>query len=864
MARKVQLRHLHELEEHLEVIASGDTWSNRRASCAGCHKTERPLCKTPKGKVCASCAIAVLRMVADKEELAAWHFSRFREALSPEGELRSRLTILWRFQEAAELTSKQSSEDVDALRQDLVRNLGYAEPHPLAQRVRQAAHETCVTIGESIVPLLLDMCEADPWQFYANIVLSVGKIAPENTAVQTLMENAAQDTNPKVRGCVLTAISEHDTPWARKVFRALAHDADPLVRELIPLVTEAWGKTDRKSQTQTPKVVIETPIETIVEKSYSADTLKKLYLCYLHHFFNENDFVVKGNFSVNKLKKTELVRLLSTVYSDKDLFHELLSHLSEGVRNVLDLLVWDGGEHRVETLRKMFQTEIMKTEEKQKYGKTVSEETIRDEYLLFRFRTHYRYTNYTYSLYLPDELRKQFKTCLPIPKEADILPFDHIEDTEFVYEDGDQIISQIRLFCSYIQQGHLKSSKNSDKILKTALRQMAGYCNILEFYENKDKALQFMRTQLLTDFLTKAQISESGDPPQELLKQIFHDFFTAKKTKWYEGYKLNGLLYHLKGMHNVRSGYHGQSHEKNERNVRQSLFSLLKKMPPSQWVSAENLLKYSLYRDIDLDIVDRGAAKRYLSFHKKNEGDRKYSYRSYEQVYVTFGLYHEALLKPFFRAVLFLFASFGILDLAYNLPENKVIREKDHEHLSVFDGLKYIRLTGLGAYILGVADDYGKTPDEEVAKITLDENRLIISMEGKDPLLSLVLKKLGDKISENCYKVDYNSFLKTCTTKEEIEQKVALFKDQISADPPRVWQDFLDELLGKVNPLIPKGTMIVYKLKPEKELISLIAKDEILKKYVLKAENYHILVDSMHRSKVKKRLEGFGYFIDRM
>jgi len=72
----------------------------------------------------------------------------------------------------------------------------------------------------------------------------------------------------------------------------------------------------------------------------------------------------------------------------------------------------------------------------------------------------------------------------------------------------------------------------------------------------------------------------------------------------------------------------------------------------------------------------------------------------------------------------------------------------------------------------------------------------------------------------------------------------------------------LDEVLDKINPLTRRPKMAVYKLASNKELISLMARDEVLKKYIAKAEGYHILIEASNVKKVKKRLEEFGYFID--
>jgi hypothetical protein len=124
----------------------------------------------------------------------------------------------------------------------------------------------------------------------------------------------------------------------------------------------------------------------------------------------------------------------------------------------------------------------------------------------------------------------------------------------------------------------------------------------------------------------------------------------------------------------------------------------------------------------------------------------------------------------------------------------------------------------------------------------------------------MVLGQLADKISENCYKVTFGSFLKSCDTRDDIEGKVSLFRKQVSAKPPRIWEDFLNGILDKIDPLIPEPDLSVFKLKEHPELIELMARDEVLQKYILKAEGYHVLISARNLYKVKKRLEAFGYF----
>ncbi|MDM8526200.1 HEAT repeat domain-containing protein [Desulfococcaceae bacterium HSG8] len=857
--RKIIRKFIKELKDHLECIESESSWiENQAVRCMGCREQKTATaCKTPIGHICISCTESALKTLGEQEEIAAWHFSRFKDALSPEGEFRWRLAVLWRYKEAETLTSKQSPQDVDTLKRSLVQNLGYILPHPLAQCVRQTAYETCVAAGKDILPLLLEMCETEPWQFYSNIVLSAGKIAPGNKEVRALLEKAVQDPNPEVKGRVLTALSDYDTPWSRGILDKLRSDPDPLIRDIIPEVIARWESALAKASDQRLREKSDSPpmtgTEKIIDDVYDVDSLRKLYRCYLHHFS------YKGKPSAGKMKKRELVRMFARVCSDEEHFRKFLSFLPEDVKKILNTLIWEGGERPVKKFEKKLNIKII-TVKKIPFG-NMTRDIVHDNYALFNVRRKFLYSgsngsSYKYYLYLHDDLSKLFRKYLPLPSDAGLIPLDTIEKSDFTYEDKDQIISQIKLFHSYVHQGNLAFSKSTGKILVSSLRQMVSYCNIGEFYDDKDKLLQYMKTRLIIDFLVNAG-KEPIDNPLEFLKKLFTDFFIGKASG---GYKLNELLYHLKGIHNLRSGYHEQSHRKNERVVRTSLWALVKKLPVSQWISIENLLHYCFYRDVSLEIVSKGFAERYLSFNRGYEEDGGYS--GYEQVNIVPALYRDALLTPFIKGVMFLFAGFGVLDIAYDLPENEHLREKDSKYLSIFDGLKYIRMTKRGAYVTGLTDGYDVEIREEEATAILDENRLMITMKGRDRLKTLALEKIGKRISDNCYKVDYSSFLKECYSKQDIRQKIKMFRERISSEPPRIWREFIDKILDRTDPVNIRKTMNVYKLKPDKELITLVAKDEILKRYILKAENYHILVDSKNLSRVKARLEEFGYFTD--
>jgi hypothetical protein len=147
------------------------------------------------------------------------------------------------------------------------------------------------------------------------------------------------------------------------------------------------------------------------------------------------------------------------------------------------------------------------------------------------------------------------------------------------------------------------------------------------------------------------------------------------------------------------------------------------------------------------------------------------------------------------------------------------------------------------------------------AKIEIDEHKTLLSIYGEDPIKQMALEAVGQRINKSSYMVNYQSFLKECYTRNEVENKIQFFRDNIVEKPPAIWEDFFRKLLARMNPLEPVPDLAVFRVKPDRELLRLLITDTLLKKYVIRAENQHLLIRTVDVSKVKKRLTFFGFFI---
>lgn len=606
-------------------------------------------------------------------------------------------------------------------------------------------------------------------------------------------------------------------------------------------------------------------IPALLDSAYRLIDLRGFMSRYGPALMETIPFSFNNRSGIQNASKKELIREFAKVFTSREHFNAFLSVLDEPVRRVLFHLVWEAGDHSAALLSRLHGAAFLLPHDDKNTRLFRPTEHIDPKYMLFRYNEQFTYRlfdpeRHLYA-YLPDDLRDLFKAFLPPPPGYDLDFLDEIDSTEHIFRNEGQIISSLDLIMAYIDQGHLKFSKSGEKVLVRSLKEMAEYCRVEEFYRSGDPAVKYMRASLLTEFILDSVMPDIADPVHRFKKLILKQLFgtSARPSR----YRLRDLLFHLNGFPQLESSYAAPSLQEKEERVRIHLFDLFSRLSTDHWVSLGNLYTYCLYRGKDFEIVDRYQATHFLYYSQEDTEDQ-YVYTS-RRTPVNNPLYGPAMLAPFVKGFMFLAAGFGLVDIAYDPPENNPsVRRKGKPYVSVFDGLRYVRLSRLGAYVLGKSGAYAAAVEAPTARLALDDRRLLITLEGEDKLKTLTLEKIGEPISESAFRVTHASFLKGCNNEADIQQKMKLFREQISDDPPAVWTDFLKNIQVRINPLTRAGNTVLYKLKPDPELISLVATDPILKEHILKAEDYHIAVENKHLRTVMDRLASFGYFIDKV
>jgi hypothetical protein len=284
-----------------------------------------------------------------------------------------------------------------------------------------------------------------------------------------------------------------------------------------------------------------------------------------------------------------------------------------------------------------------------------------------------------------------------------------------------------------------------------------------------------------------------------------------------------------------------------------AMLDTVKQLPQDKWISAQNLHGYILSRTIDIKGVEGWVVNNYL---KINE-----TFTSASRSTSATNISIEPLVKiPYINGSVFLLAAFGLLEIMYTgINTNKF----GETYYSPYDGLKFLRLTPLGAYILGLTKSYEPQHTSPKNKLHFSEDSLTILAEGDLSVIDIMLARFTEKEGNGRYRVTSAVFFKDCKDLAGIDAKINLFKKTISVRLPRYWDAAFAEWKANAKKVTEKITTHVFEIPSgEKELQNLLAKDGVLKNIILKAEGFNILVERGNIPKFKQRLKEFGYFVE--
>jgi hypothetical protein len=556
------------------------------------------------------------------------------------------------------------------------------------------------------------------------------------------------------------------------------------------------------------------------DKSYSAPILQSL--------FHDKDFkgwllsqskniksLPKDFVNKNKWLKAETRGILIEIIENQETFGSFLKLLGDDTFNAIYNIAWRGPLDKDEL-------------------------KINSQWRII-FQSWYKHNRYFYDV--PDLIKIEIRKMMSPPKSFNLEGEKDVK-TEFKFTYDDKVIGEIIVFNQAFQQDSIEFSKK-DEARKSSLSKFYKQFKYQEFYPTDRKDLpQFLRSYCFFSYLYKnignKILEESFVDPVQNIKALINELSKCKSAS-----DLKLWCPHLRNVDSYSL----------DSKVNLKILNLFKKLPKSRWVNIDDLMGYVKVNDFDIKIRNNESYSWYdIYYLKKDE-----RYYGSNKIKINNQNEKDLMLLPILKAKSFLFASFGLFDIAYDSPINDLWKENGKEYLTIFDGLKYIRLTSLGEYVLGKTKKISNKGKQDY-KIILDEKLLIVTIEGFDPAKKFYLDSIGNKLSEHKYAINLASFTKECQGLKDVINKRDIFLKTINKSPPKIWTNLFSEAVVNYR-IFREENYMVFKVRDLAKIMPLIKRDEAISSMITFAESSLILIKHDDFKKVKNRLANMGMFI---
>jgi hypothetical protein len=587
-------------------------------------------------------------------------------------------------------------------------------------------------------------------------------------------------------------------------------------------------------------------LEDFIEKNYSLEALRKLYKNFISQIITyDGDVKLETkelNFSLQKIQKKEISKLLAKIFYNKKLFNDLLNILPEETIKVFKLLVWEKSKFKVNEIEK-----ILNLEDKILLNATKNKPIeLNNQYNFFCLEriNNNSILSYDYKIYIPEEIRNHIKDFFEPPEDIILKPVEKIEETNFKNINSNNVIKSIHLYFNYINNNKIDLTK--ERPSKAVLRNIKDYCEISEFFENREeKDLEYLKTEIFHTYLKDIDIQLDLNL-DDLLKTVFN---------YFQYYSLDLLLFHIKGKNFLKENEYFINKSKEFKSLFLKVFS---ELPYNQWIDFNNFKKSLYYRDIPM-LISKDILDSNLIYFDELKKASSYSYS--QKTFLNEENYNDIFLIPLIKGIIFLFSSIGLLDIAYNLPKNSVYLQKNQDYLTVFDELKYIKLNDIGANVLGLNSNLDYKIDEDI-KIELDQDYLIIRVSKEDKIKCSFIESISKKVKEKTYLVTKESFIANCNNIEDVLSKIKFFYQEINSSPGYIWEQFFNNLKSRIININKIENIEVFQIPNDKNLLRILFENDSLSDLFYKVEDLKIAIPKENIQIFFKKLFEVGIFVN--
>lgn len=601
------------------------------------------------------------------------------------------------------------------------------------------------------------------------------------------------------------------------------------------------------------------PVADVLERLYSVGCVAELYRnCYLP---------VSKAPAPEKPKKSAMVAALAGLLADPDLLRGFCLRMPPVLQKALLILAWAESRPLID-FEKEIGTEIVQivTGPPRRAGDyrspdvKVEQVELFDLILIENLHPYWSSTGpskTSATVRLPPAMRKFFKQGLPAPAHAEIIALEEWcgegDSTNF-YDAAGFLAEDLRGLGDGFRRGNIKRNKNGS-LAKSCLNDFRKLVPGEEFFPESGDDLSDLRLHLLVEFFNR-----NGNPlcpPENLTAESLAGFLrdTSAALVESESFVVREILRHLRpDSPGADPGF--------QKNPFCRLLALFSGLPEGRWVTAENLVAFRMYRELDLMFFN---ARKYSARQIRKAGtEQQYYYHHHgNRNWISTTNERELVIDPMIRGMAFLLAALGMLEICYNEPAGHSEWQLTERHyLTPFDGLEAVRLTPIGAFAFGHRKDLALAVHEKPkCEVHPHPDRLLVRATLPDPLTQKVLREFMEEIGPGLYRLDRTRFLRGCWNPDGIRARVEDFKRRFPAALPPFWEEYLEGLTREGLALRPELHCTIYALGDSPELARLFAADPELRDSCLRVEGRRVAIPNDEFPTVRKRLLKAGYYV---
>ena len=289
------------------------------------------------------------------------------------------------------------------------------------------------------------------------------------------------------------------------------------------------------------------------------------------------------------------------------------------------------------------------------------------------------------------------------------------------------------------------------------------------------------------------------------------------------------------------------------RGRREAIAAALARCPAGEWVEVDELFRFMRAGGDDFEVT-QDPWSLYLT-------DSNYGSLGHAG-------YHDWILLQGRYALCVLFeyaATLGMIDVAYTVPHGAradfrdLWGTEDLAFLSRYDGLRYLRLTPLGAYCLGLEDRYEPSEPERRALLAVESDGAIRSLApGLDAAERSLLDAFAAPVGEDAWRVSVESLLGALESGADIDELSTFLRARADAELPEPVERDLASAVERATLLQDIGGARLIECR-DADLVALVANDPKCAKYCRALDEHHLVVRDADAARFRTAVRALGY-----